>query len=83
VFFELLTGRVPFSGELSEVLLHHKITPVPPPSAQLSEPLDERADALVARATAKDPARRYPDVPAFLYELRAHVVLHPLRALTG
>lgn len=71
VFFELLTGRVPFSGELSEVLLHHKLTPVPPPSAQLNEPLDERADALVARATAKAPARRHPDVPAFLYELRA------------
>lgn len=71
MFFELLTGRLPFTGELAEVLLHHKLTPVPPPSAQLTEPLDARADALVARATAKDPARRHPDVPAFLYELRA------------
>jgi PAS domain-containing protein len=71
VFFELLTGRVPFSGAMADVLLHHKMTGVPAPSAQLSEPLDERADALVRRATARDPASRHPDVAALLYELRA------------
>ncbi|HEX3758880.1 MAG TPA: protein kinase [Kofleriaceae bacterium] len=71
VFFELLTGHVPFSGAMADVLVHHKLTEVPAPSAQLSEPLDERADALVRRATAKDPASRHPDVAAFLYELRA------------
>jgi len=71
VFFELLTGHVPFAGDLSEVLTHHKQTPVPAPSKQVTEPLDERADALVSRATAKDPAQRHPDVPALLYELRA------------
>jgi serine/threonine-protein kinase len=71
VLFELLTGRVPFSGALADVLLHHKLTPVPAPSKQCSEPLDERADELVSRATAKDPARRHADVQAFLYELRA------------
>jgi PAS domain-containing protein len=71
VFFELLTGRVPFSGELADVLSAHKTTEVPPPSRFTSEPLDERADELVARATAKDPSRRHPDVPSFMYELRA------------
>ena len=71
VLFELLTGRVPFSGALADVLLDHKLTPVPAPSKQCSEPLDERADELVSRATAKDPARRHADVQAFLYELRA------------
>ena len=71
VFFELLTGRVPFAGAATEVLLHHRMTEIPAPSTQLSEPLDERADALVRRATAKAPADRHPDVPALLYELRA------------
>jgi PAS domain-containing protein len=71
VLFELLTGHVPFSGELAEVLRQHKQTAVPAPSTQVTEPLDERADALVARATAKDPANRHPDVQALLYELRA------------
>jgi len=71
VLFELLTGRVPFTGELADVLAAHKATAVPPPSQQVAEPLDERADELVARATAKDPARRHPDVQSFMYELRA------------
>jgi PAS domain-containing protein len=71
VFFELLTGRVPFTGELADVLMAHKLTEVPPPSHSTAEPIDTRADELVARATAKDPARRHPDVQSLMYELRA------------
>lgn len=71
VFFELLTGRLPFTGPLDEVFRQHREAPVPPPSASCEDALDARADELVARATAKDPARRHPDVPAFMYELRA------------
>jgi serine/threonine-protein kinase len=71
VFFELLTGHVPFVGDYDEVLHQHKARAMPRPSDRCGEPLDARADALVARATAKDPAKRHPDVQAFLYELRA------------
>jgi eukaryotic-like serine/threonine-protein kinase len=71
VLYELLTGKVPFSGSVREILLAHKEQPVPAPSALTNETLDARADELVARATAKDPALRHPDVPAFMYELRA------------
>jgi len=71
VFFELLTGRVPFSGAIADVLAAHKQSEVPPPSKHVAEPVDIRADELVARATAKDPARRHPDVPSLMYELRA------------
>ena len=71
VFFELLTGRTPFSGDIADVLHQHKRTAIPPPSQHCADRLDERADELVARATAKDPARRHPDVQAFMYELRA------------
>jgi len=71
VFFELLTARVPFSGDLAEVLRQHREVAVPAPSTVIDEPLDERADELIARATAKDPAKRHPDLAAFMYELRA------------
>jgi len=70
VFFELLTGHLPFHGDLQELFKKHRET-MPPPPSLLVEDLDERADALVARAVAKDPARRHPDVQAFMYELRA------------
>jgi PAS domain-containing protein len=71
VFFELLTAKPPFGGDLKEVLRQHKEVPVPAPSKHIDDPLDERADSLIARATAKDPAKRHPDVPSFMYELRA------------
>lgn len=71
VFFELLTGRLPFSGEVLEVFRQQREEAVPPPSRHCADSLDERADALVERATAKDPARRHPDVQALMYELRA------------
>lgn len=71
VFFELLTGQLPFTGTVDEVFRQHRESPVPPPSKLVTDPLDERADALIARATAKDPAQRHPDVQSFMYELRA------------
>ena len=71
VFFELLTARLPFQGHLKDVLKQHKETPVPAPSKLVENPLDERADELIARATAKDPAKRHPDIASFMYELRA------------
>ncbi|MBA3455580.1 MAG: serine/threonine protein kinase [Deltaproteobacteria bacterium] len=71
VFFELLTSRVPFTGEVEEVLRQHREVVVPKPSTMIEEPLDDRADELIARATAKDPTKRHPDVAAFMYELRA------------
>ncbi|CAN5861630.1 hypothetical protein BH11MYX3_BH11MYX3_07670 [soil metagenome] len=71
VFFELLTAKLPFQGHLKDVLRAHKETPVPKPSSLVETPLDERADELIARATAKDPSQRHPDIASFMYELRA------------
>src|SRR5574338_467542 len=72
VFFELLTGKLPFVGDMKDVFQAHKKYPVPPASKYTDHPesLDERADQIIARATAKDPADRHPDVAAFMYELR-------------
>jgi hypothetical protein len=71
VFFEVLTGKLPFVGTTKEVFRQHKTAKIPPPSLIVEgEPLDERADQIIARATAKDPADRHPDVGTFMYELR-------------
>ncbi len=71
VFFELLTGKLPFVGDTKEVFKQHKKYAVPPASQYVEgEALDERADQIIARATAKDPADRHHDVASFMYELR-------------
>jgi PAS domain-containing protein len=72
VFFELLTGKLPFVGNIQQIFTQQGTSPMPMPSKHCGDDgLDERADAIVERATAKDPAKRHPDVPAFMYELRA------------
>ena len=70
VLFELLTGKLPFTGEVQDVVRQQRVVDVPAPSTMIDEPLDERADAIVARATAKDPAKRHADASALMYELR-------------
>src|SRR5690606_26281998 len=71
LFWECLVGHRPYSGP-SELVFHkHLHEALPPPSARLDRPLEERADLIIARATAKDPDQRHPDVSSFLYELRA------------
>lgn len=70
VFWELLTGKLPFTGDVKHVLRCHRDEPLPPLGKVVDEAIDDRADQIIARATAKDPARRHPDASAFMYELR-------------
>jgi len=70
VFFELLTGRLPFNGDMDTVFKKQQEDTVPAPSTLIDEPLDERADQIVARATSKNPTDRHADVAGLMYELR-------------
>ncbi len=70
LFYELLIGALPFRGEIEAIFRMQIESPVPKASAQLGGALDERADEIIARATAKAPGERHADVASFMYELR-------------
>jgi serine/threonine-protein kinase len=71
VLFRLLTGHLPFDLELGATLLRHQLSsPIPPPS-WLVDDLDPRLDAIVVRATRKNPENRYADMAALLADLDA------------
>ncbi len=71
VLFRLLTGQLPFDLDLGTTLLRHQLnSPVPPPSWLVNR-LDPRLDAVVVRATKKDPALRYQDMAELLVDLDA------------
>lgn len=76
LFYELLVGDVPFRGSMEEVLRRHVNDRVPSLSESIGDELDERADLIIARATAKRPEHRHPNVSAFLYELRTFMSMH-------
>lgn len=70
VLFEALTGEPPFSVEtLQQLVEHHLNEPLPSPSS-LRPDVPVAVDDVVARATAKEPRERFPDVIAVAVALR-------------
>jgi beta-lactam-binding protein with PASTA domain len=69
VLYEMLTGQKPFTGESSmEIAYQHVHHDVPAPSEKVPA-LSPMVDAIVARATRRDPAQRPADAAAMLAEL--------------
>jgi len=70
MLFELLTGRLPFTGDTPlSVAYQHVNSGVPAPSA-LVPGIPAAVDRLVLAATSRDPARRPADAGEFLRAVR-------------
>lgn len=70
LFYEMLTGTLPFGGTVEETLVAQLKEPPEPISRRLKEAPDDRLEELVMRALAKDPDERQKDMGALVYELR-------------
>lgn len=68
--YEALTGTLPFPNAADQAaLLQHQLhDPLPPPSVRAPQ-LGARVDEVLARATEKDPDKRYQDVDTFVEQL--------------
>ncbi|MBJ7348170.1 MAG: Stk1 family PASTA domain-containing Ser/Thr kinase [Thermoleophilaceae bacterium] len=74
MLFELLTGRVPFTGDSSvAIALQHISAPPPRPSAY-NPAVPQALDDVVLRAMAKDPNLRYRSADEFLLALKQAAV---------
>ena len=65
----LLAGSLPFAGSITQILMQHVHAPPDPISTRRGQPVDSAIDALIARAMAKDPAKRHRSAAAFRNEL--------------
>ena len=71
LFYEMLTGVKPYDGETAiQVAYRHVHDDVPPPSRVIPG-LPAELDALVTRATNRDPEKRPPDALRMLNEVTA------------
>ncbi|MEB3223352.1 MAG: protein kinase [Candidatus Sericytochromatia bacterium] len=77
--YEMLTGTLPFSGSLGEVVRGHMREPPPSLAARRPE-LPQPLIRLVERLLEKDPARRPPSAGHALEELSAIAGLRATRA---
>lgn len=65
----LLTGTLPFNGNVVEILMAQINQQAEPMSNRRGEEIDEALETLILRALAKDPAHRHGSAAAFRYEL--------------
>ena len=70
VLFEMVTGRVPYSGDTPFAIIHdHIYKPLPLPSS-LNEQVSERLEKVVLRALAKNPDDRFSTMEEFWQALK-------------
>ena len=70
LLYEMITGRIPFDGELASVLWQIQ-SREPTPVEQLAPAVDPRLAAAVRRAMAKSPSARFGSMEEFGAELEA------------
>ena len=59
VLYEMLTGKVPFTGEAAVEIAMKHLSAIPDPPSKLRPEVSHDLDAIVMRALAKDPDQRY------------------------
>ncbi len=69
VAYEVIAGRVPFSGATPQLIVAHSQLP-PPPITSFVPDLPTDLDLVLARALAKRPERRFQTGAAFIAALR-------------
>ncbi len=83
VLYELLTGKVPFTGEnFVAVAMQHINAPPPPVSLDRPE-VPRRVEAAIDKALAKEPEDRFETMAAFADELRTSLAELRLGENTG
>ncbi len=70
ICYELLGGRVPFTGEMLSVMLAHAYGQ-PPPLRSLNPRLTPAVEQVIHTAMAKKPGERYAPAGAFVADLAA------------
>ena len=59
VLYEMLTGKVPFTGDAAVEIAMKHLSAIPDPPSKLRPEVSHDLDAVVMRALAKDPDQRY------------------------
>jgi serine/threonine-protein kinase len=70
LLYEMITGSVPFAGETPLAVAYQHVNAVVPVPSSVRPGIPAEVDALVARATERDPDLRYPNAASFLADLR-------------
>ena len=70
VLYEMLTGQLPFHGEILAAVTYAVVNTEPEPPTAIRSGLPAELDQVIAKALAKDAAERYQHVDEMLEDLR-------------
>jgi formylglycine-generating enzyme required for sulfatase activity len=76
IFYEMITGRLPFTGQMFS-LFAQILSAAPPAPSSLRPEVGIETDRLCARAMAKDPERRFPNAGALADALSSYLSSSP------
>jgi len=66
VAYQMLTGRVPFTGESAHSIMYRQVHDPPPPPTRFRPDLPGAAEDALLRQLAKSPDERFPSSQAFV-----------------
>ncbi|MEU4230896.1 Stk1 family PASTA domain-containing Ser/Thr kinase [Nonomuraea sp. NPDC026600] len=82
VFYELLTGQPPFTGDSPVAIAYQHVREEPIPPSQIDPEIPPWCDAIVLKAMAKDPAHRYQNATEMRADIQRAVSGQPIDAQT-
>ena len=70
-FYQMVTGRVPFTGDLEFDIMRGHLEQVPVPPWKINKDVPKELGMIILKALAKNPKERYQSVGEFLEALRS------------
>src|SRR6266852_3113114 len=69
MLYEMLTGKVPFTGPNAFVIMNDRLLNNPVPPRELDPAISPQLQEIIYRALERDPAKRYPSAREFARDL--------------
>jgi eukaryotic-like serine/threonine-protein kinase len=69
MFYEMLTGKVPFTGPNPFVIMNERLMNNPVPPREINSAISPELQEIIYRALERDPNKRYPNAHEFALDL--------------
>lgn len=69
IFYEMLTGKVPFSGDNPFLIMNDRLLNNPVPPREIDPNITPQLQEIIYRALERDPKNRYPNARDFTWDL--------------
>ena len=83
IFYEMLTGEVPFRGPNDVVAMNQRLLSDQPPANDVDGEIPAPLREIIRRALERDPARRYGSARSFAHDLEHPEEIEPSAPATG